>query len=317
MNKRIIQVVAFLLMVYVSYQAFENPFSQDYMATMNNTALPVTNAEESLYAEITERAEDYNIKPQDAQIHKVWRKMPGLNGLKVDIEKSFEKMKKKGSFDESLLVYQEVEPDVKLKDLPESPIYRGHPDKQMVSFLINVSWGEDYIPSILNTLKKHEVKATFFVEGKWAQKHMDLVKMIQEEGHEIGNHAYNHPDMNRISNTEIREQIVKTNNIIEAITGETPIFFAPPSGSYNDQVVKIANELEMETILWSVDTIDWKKPSTSVMINRVMGKIHNGAMILMHPTEPVSKGLDQLILKIKEKSYKIGNVPTLLSEKRS
>ncbi|MRH42309.1 polysaccharide deacetylase family protein [Aquibacillus halophilus] len=282
----------------------------------SNQAKQVSINKSELVKEIEERSKEYEEPPQNAKIDKVWKKTPGRNGIKVNIEKSLENMKDVGEFNKSLLVFEQVEPDIKLDDLPASPIYRGHPDKRMVTLLINVAWGTENIPSILNTLKKHKVKANFFIEGKWARNNTQLVKMIKEEGHLIGNHAFNHPDMKHLTKKENEEQIVKTNEILKAITGDTPKWFAPPSGSFTDEVVKTAAELEMETVLWSVDTVDWQKPTTSVMINRVMSKIHPGAMVLMHPTKVIEQGLDELILNIIQNEYKIGTIERLLSEKR-
>ncbi|HLS66533.1 MAG TPA: polysaccharide deacetylase family protein [Pseudogracilibacillus sp.] len=182
--------------------------------------------------------------------------------------------------------------------------------------MINVSWGTEYVLPILKALKDANIKATFFIEGKWAKENKQLVKTIAEEGHLIGNHAYNHPDMQRISRAEIERQIVETNDILEAIIRDRPKYFAPPSGSFNNTVVHIAHEQKMETILWTTDTIDWKNPSVSVMINRVMKNIHPGATILMHPTEVIAEGLPQLIDEIKEEGYRLHTINTLLSEER-
>src|SRR5699024_2940634 len=125
----------------------------------------------------------------------------------------------------------------------------------------------EHIPDILETLKENDVKATFFIEGKWAKENAEYVKMIAEQDHIIGNHAFNHPDMGNLSNQAILEQISQTNDVIQAITGTKPTWFAPPSGSYSEHVIDIADNLNMNTILWTVDTIDWKNPATSVMIN--------------------------------------------------
>ncbi len=314
--RRFMPFFVFIGMIIVSYQAFENPFTNDYIASIKSVSAPVSTDQDELYQEIKTKAEDYAKPAQDAQVHKVWKKMPGLNGVRVNVEESYKKMRKQGEYNEDLLVFEQIPPEVSLEDLPAEPIYRGHPDKEMVALNINVSWGEDYIPTILNILKKQNVKATFFIEGKWANKHEDLVKMIDEQGHDIGNHAYNHPDMNNISAEKSREQIEKTNKILESITGDQPTWFAPPSGSFNKGVIKVADELGMETILWTVDTVDWKKPAPSVMIKRVMEKVHNGAFVLMHPTSTVAEGLNDLILKMKEKEYKIVTVTTLLDEER-
>src|SRR5690606_34025915 len=182
----------------------------------------------------------------------------------------------------SLLPYTTLfrSPNKHLNDLQAAPIYRGHPEKQMVAFLINVSWGEEHIPEMLKVLSKHKVKATFFIDGAWAQKNVDILKMIEEEGHEIGSHGYNHPNMSRLSKDEITEQLVKTNNIINSITGKVPVYFAPPAGNFNDQVVQIAHQHKMETILWTVDTVDWKNPTKEVLLERVMSKLEPGSMIL-------------------------------------
>lgn len=278
--------------------------------------VPAVTKSDPILEEIRKNLHKYEEEPADAYIDRVWKKTPGRNGLRILVDESYQNMKKHGKFDPSLFVYEEVPPSIRLKDLPAAPIYRGHPEKMMVAFLINVSWGEEHIPTILKTLKEHDVKATFFIEGKWAKENKQYVEMILEQGHLIGNHAYNHPDMRTLSDDEIRKQISDTNDILEAIIQKRPKWFAPPSGSFNDRVVQIAHEQKMETILWSVDTIDWKNPSVSVMINRVMKNIHPGAMILMHPTESVAQGLSELIEKIEEKNYKIDTIENLLSEAR-
>lgn len=304
--------MVFILIVGLSYQAPHAPFFNPAIEPVMQIAEP----DDKLYEEIKEKSGAYEEAPENAVIDDVWKKTPGRNGLKVNIEKSYARMKEHGRFNEQLLVFDQQAPEISLGDLPPSPIYRGHPEKEMTALLINVSWGEEYVPAILNILKEQNVKATFFIEGKWAKNNSELVKMIDEQGHIIGNHAYNHPDMARISTGEMREQIAQTNEILQAITGKKPKWFAPPSGSYNDQVVQVAHELDMETILWTVDTIDWKNPSVSVMINRIHDKVHPGATILMHPTKAIAEGLPELIDTIKAKGYKIGHIEQLLSEER-
>lgn len=304
-----ISILVLLLSIF-----YKNPYF--IISANNNVITQAAKQSDALLEEIIERADTYEIAPEDAYIDKVWKKTPGRNGKKVNIEKSYDNMKSDGKFDERKLVFDEVPPQISLSDLPPSPIYRGHPEKKMVALMINVSWGTEYIPSILKTLKEHQVKATFFIEGKWAKENKAIVEMIHEQNHLIGNHAYNHPDMARISQADMIKQLEDTNDIIEAIVDYRPKWFAPPSGSFNDTVVQVAHELEMETILWTVDTIDWKNPSVSVMINRVMKNIHPGATVLMHPTEPVSQGLDQLIEQIKLENYELHTIEALLSEHR-
>lgn len=302
----------FVIIVTIAFNTEYNPFVMNDINTISN----VTKSEDVLYKEIQQKSKTYSEAPQNAMIDRVWKKTPGRNGLKVNIEKSYKRMKKGGAFNKSLLVLEQIPPEITLDDLDAAPIYRGHPEKKMVAFLINVSWGTEHIPEILNILKGEKVKATFFIEGKWAKENANYVKMIEEEGHVIGNHAYNHPDMARLSNQANLEQISQTNEIIKAITGKKPKWFAPPSGSFTDQVVQVADNINMQTILWTVDTIDWKNPSVSVMLNRVNNNIHPGATILMHPTPAIVRGLAPLIKDIKAKGYRLGTIDRLLNVER-
>lgn len=313
--QKYVHLLLFLIILSISINNNYIPFQTkiDYEDVFGELTV---DRQDELYAKILQKNEEIAEDAEDAYIDRVWKKTPGRNGLRVNIDESYKRMKKAGKYDEQLLVTEEIIPKKDLSDLPAAPIYRGHPKKEMVTFLINVSWGTEYIPEILQTLKEKNVKANFFIEGKWAQEHPNLVKMIAEQKHIIGNHAYNHPNMARMNRQDVFEQINRTNDILQAITGNKPQWFAPPSGSFNDHVVEVAHELKMETILWTVDTIDWKKPSVSVMLNRVLTKVHPGAMILMHPTEPVSKGLGELINELQKKEYKIGHIENLLNSNR-
>ncbi|MFZ3587872.1 polysaccharide deacetylase family protein [Bacillus sp. DJP31] len=317
MKRLSVQLFAISSILLLTLGSVQNPFTSKYVSQLKQSSIVVSKNVSALYLEIEERASEYEKAPQDAVIDKVWKATPGYNGLKVDIDASFRNMEKSGSFDPKQLIFKETSPSIHLNDLPAEPIYKGHPEKKMVSFIINVAWGNDYLPPMLETLKKHKVKATFFLEGRWVKSNPDLAKMIVDAGHEVGNHSYTHPNLKTLTTPLIREQLTKTNNVIEATTSQKPLWFAPPSGSYRQDVVDVALELNMRTVMWSVDTVDWQKPTPSVLINRVMTKIHPGAIILMHPTEATVISLDTLITKIKEKQYKIGSVTNLLNEKRT
>ncbi|SHR12579.1 glycosyl hydrolase [Mycobacteroides abscessus subsp. abscessus] len=300
----------------LSIMLVNNPLTDQYVHGLKVLNIPASGQKSTLYMEIEEKAKEYEKPAQDAKVDPVWKAIPGYNGLKVDISASYAKMKKDGKFDPDKLVYIQTSPAVHLKDLPPTAIYKGHPDKPMVSFIINVAWGNEYLGPILETLKKNNVHASFFLEGRWVKENPELAKMIVEAGHEVGNHSYTHPNMKEISSAKIREEIVKTNEVINATTGEEVEWLAPPSGSYREEVVKIAAEYKLGTLMWSVDTIDWQKPTPQQLINRVMGKVHKGAMILMHPTDSTAKALDELIKRIKLEKYEINTVSELLSEDR-
>lgn len=316
MYKKFVPFAVFLFLFFVSFEMMENPHALDYIGAMKKDTVTVTASKDQLYEELLQKAPEYEVKPQNARIDKVWKSIPGYNGLKVNIEQSYKKMKKHGEFREKDLVYSQVKPSVHLESLQPEPIYKGNPDKPMVAFLINVAWGNEYLEKMLPILQKHQVKATFFLEGNWVRKNEQLAKKIAKDGHEIGNHSYNHPDMSKLTTGRISEQLDKTNEQIEQTIGVKPKWFAPPSGSFRKAVIDIAAEKQMGTVMWTVDTIDWQKPAPSVLQTRVLSKIHNGAMILMHPTDPTAESLEALITKIKDKGYALGTVTELMDETR-
>lgn len=312
--KRLVILVFFIFAAWISVN---HSAVRTYVNFIKGLSLPAAYETSSLYQEIAKKAPNYEIKPSDAVIDRVWKAIPGYNGVKVDVAASYKKMKKDGGqFDEKDLVYKQIPPKVHLDQLPATPVYRGNPDKPMVSFIINVAWGNEYLSDMLATLKKHHVYASFFLEGNWVKKNPDLAKMIAEAGNEVGNHSYSHPDMKLLAADRARAEMEKTNEVIEATTGEKCEWFAPPSGSYRDETVKIAADLGMKTVMWTVDTIDWQKPSPDVLINRVMTKVGNGSLILMHPTASTAKALDRLITLIEKKGLAIGTVSELMNEQR-
>jgi peptidoglycan-N-acetylglucosamine deacetylase len=307
--------LSMLLMTFVIFTSPYNAMSPETKVTNDTASSPAMNKDD-LYKKIQSFSDQHKIDPIDAKVDRVWKAIPGYNGLAVSIEASYKKMKKGGNFDENKVVYKEVPPNVHLEDLPSEPIYRGNPQKAMVALLINVAWGNEYIPEILKILNGHQTKATFFFDGSWVKKNPDLARLIKEGGHEIGNHAYSHPDLKQRSKDETIVEISKTNDVIKETLGIKPKWFAPPSGSFNQVTIQVADQLDMKTILWTVDTVDWRKPATSEMVQRVLTKVENGSMVLMHPTRPVAEGIGTMITKIKAKGYQLGTVSDLMSEKR-
>ncbi|PJN87186.1 polysaccharide deacetylase family protein [Bacillus sp. mrc49] len=316
MNNKWKQIVAISAIAGISWLLVQNPYTQLYLAQLTDDSVATMKQEDEILLQIKDSAKKYEVAPQDARIDSVWKTVPAYNGLKVNIDDSYKAMKKAGEFDEDKLVLEQVPAKVHLNDLDPAPIYRAHPEKQVVSFLINVAWGNEYLQDMLAVLKKNNVKATFFLEGNWTKKNPELAKMIKDGGHEIGNHSYSHPNMQNISAQATREELRKTNEVIEAVTGSKMKWFAPPSGSYRDETVQIADSLGMETVMWSVDTIDWQKPSPEVLQQRVLSKVHPGAFILMHPTESTAKSLEALIIEIKKKDLDVVTVSEAVDEKR-
>lgn len=310
-------LIGICVIAILTLLAVDNPLTDQYVLGLKqDSAVVSVSSTEELTQKIKEAAKSKYVPAQDAKIDTVWKATPGYNGVKIDVEKSLQNMKKERGFSEDKLVYKQISPATHLSDLSPSPVYRGNPDKPMISFIINVAWGNEYIPDMLATLKKHHVYATFFLEGRWVKNNPELAKMIVDAGHEIGNHSYSHPNMETLETSKVTAELKKTNEIIEVTTGKKVKWFAPPSGSYRDEVVKIAHNMDMRTIMWSVDTIDWQKPQPDVLINRVMTKLHKGAIILMHPTASTANSLNSLIVQIKDRELRLGTISSLVKEER-
>ncbi|HEY8361353.1 MAG TPA: polysaccharide deacetylase family protein [Tissierellaceae bacterium] len=193
--------------------------------------------------------------------------------------------------------------------------YRGDVDDKIVAFACNVDWGNEYIPEMLKIFNDYNIRITYFVTGRWAENNREILKQIYESGHEIGNHGYNHVDYDKLTYEKNREEIEKTHNIIKEILDMDAKYFAPPSGAYNENTIKASKDLGYKLIMWSVDTIDWRKDSTKdIIIKRVIEKIHNSAIVLMHPTEETVKALPEIIDYLKSNGYEIGKISDIIKD---
>ncbi|MFJ8515528.1 polysaccharide deacetylase family protein [Lysinibacillus xylanilyticus] len=192
------------------------------------------------------------------------------------------------------------------------PIYHGNEIIPIITFIVNVAWGNEYLIKLLELLKKRDINLTFFLEGRWVEQNPELALMIKDSNHEIGNHAYSHKDMKTLSEDEIHMEITKTNEIINELLGVKPKYFTPPYGYFDTRVLEIATRLEMVTVLWSLDTIDWKIENQNEIIDKIVPNIKNGSIILMHPTESSLKALPYMIEKALDMDYKIVTINEML-----
>jgi probable sporulation protein (polysaccharide deacetylase family) len=290
---------------------------ETYITTLKQKSVQVDQSgEDALAREIKQLAEQIEQPPINAKIDRVWKAIPGYNGLQVDVQKSYELSQKMGRVNLDTLVIDEIEPDVQLADLSPSPIYRGNPKKPMVSFMVNVAWGTEYVTEMLDIFEQHGVKVTFFLDGKWLKNNPSIAKQMLSQGHEIGNHAYSHPDLRKMSEERIKQEMTMTNELIEQL-GVKSVLFAPPSGAFDQRVVQIAHQLKMKTVLWTLDTVDWKKPPAGAIVERIVPKLENGALILMHPTPSTVEALPTLIDGAHQEELMLGTVSQLISPQRT
>lgn len=193
------------------------------------------------------------------------------------------------------------------------PIYAVDTKEKKVAITFDSAWGADKTLKILELLKEYNVNATFFLVGFWVDKYPDMVKAINEQGVEIGTHSNTHPDFVGLSAEQMKLELTTSINKIENITGKKVELFRPPYGSYNNTLINTATELNLKTIQWSVDTLDWKGLSGSQMLNRVLAKIDNGGIILCHNnSDNILDGLKLILESLTKSGYKFVSVGDLI-----
>ena len=178
----------------------------------------------------------------------------------------------------------------------EKELYNvGNEASQGVSLMFNVYWGTAEVYQILEILNAYQAKATFFIGGCWADDNVECLREIYAQGHEIGNHGYFHKDHDKLSLLQNQREIVECNRFIELALGEAPTLFAPPSGAYNKDTLIAVKALNMKTILWSRDTIDWRDKDVVLIYTRATKDIKSGDLILMHPMKATVDALEDIL----------------------
>lgn len=193
------------------------------------------------------------------------------------------------------------------------PIYSVDTSEKQVAISFDAAWGADKTEEILEILDEFDVNATFFLVGFWVDDYTDMVKKIDEAGCEIGTHSNTHPDMVKLDKESVSEELSTSVSKIEAVTGKKVTLFRAPFGSYNNQLLEVAESMNLKTIQWDVDTLDWKGLSASEINSRVLSKVQNGSIILMHNnSDHVLDGLRLILTTLKNKGYQIGSIGELV-----
>ncbi len=187
------------------------------------------------------------------------------------------------------------------------------PKKPMIALTFDDGPHYKYTNKILDYLEKYNGAATFFVLGSNAEKNKKVIKRIAESGNEIGNHTYDHKQLTKLSGEEITDEITKTANILEKITGVKPNLLRPTYGSVNDNV-KLYSDAPL--ILWSIDTLDWKSRNKNKVVNAALKKVRDGDIILMHDIyETTAMAAEVIIKELCSRGYQLVTINELYEAK--
>lgn len=162
------------------------------------------------------------------------------------------------------------------------PIYSVQTEENKLAISFDAAWGADKTQDIMSMCESYNVKATFFLVGFWIEKYPDMVKEIYNRGFEIGIHSNTHPDMTKLSKSEIKEELTINIKMVQDLIGVKPTLFRPPYGYYNNNLIEICEDLGLYCIEWDVDSLDWKGLSASEIAGRVGNKADKGSIVLFH-----------------------------------
>jgi len=174
----------------------------------------------------------------------------------------------------------------------------------------------DFTPKILEILKKYHVKATFFVVGEMAERNPDLIKDEIADGNSVGNHTYHHVNLTRLPIEYVATEIKACGEVLKSITGKAPHLFRPPGGDYDKDVAIAAHSLNYTTVLWTDDPGDYASPGDSTITSRLMSRVNNGGIILIHDgVQQTVDILPDIIQRLKAQGYKFVTIDEMLAHK--
>lgn len=201
--------------------------------------------------------------------------------------------------------------------------YASDTDEKILYLTFDAGYENGNTPAILEALKKHQAPAVFFAVGNFIKDNPDLIKRMITEGHIVGNHTMTHPDMSQISSMEsFQKELEGVEELYTSVTGEPMTkFYRPPRGVYSTENLSMAKELGYSTFFWSLAYVDWdpdNQPTKEEAFEKLTGRIHPGAIVLLHNTSKTNgEILDELLTKWEEMGYHFGTLDELIAGSNS
>ena len=196
--------------------------------------------------------------------------------------------------------------------------YVGAAEEKKIYLTFDCGYENGNSSAILDALKKHNAPATFFVVGHFLESAPEMVKRMVEDGHTVGNHTYHHYDMSKISDPAVfRKEMDDVRTLFQETTGtEMAMYYRPPQGKYSETNLQMAKDLGYATFFWSLAYVDWyqdQQPTKEEAFKKLLGRIHPGAIVLLHSTSSTNAAiLDELLTKWEEMGYRFGTLDELV-----
>ena len=197
--------------------------------------------------------------------------------------------------------------------------YVGDTSQKVLYLTFDAGYENGSTAKILDTLKKHDVKAAFFLVGNYMEKNADLVRRMVDERHIVGNHTMHHPDMSKLTDkAAFQKELADLEELFREVTGkDLPKYYRPPQGLYSQENLQMAKELGYKTVFWSLAYADWDnsaQPTREQAFAKLLPRVHNGAVVLLHSTSATNAEiLDELLTKWKELGYTFDSLDNLFA----
>lgn len=198
-----------------------------------------------------------------------------------------------------------------------SVLAKGDTKEPNISLTFNISWGEEKVNDILEQLKKNQVKATFFLSGEWAERHPEIVDKIVEGKHEIGMLGYRYKSYLKQDIDEVRRDLHQAKEAFNKIGLKNVNLLRTPSGHFNKEIVRMAEELGFSVIQWNVNPNDWKNPGAQEIIDFTMKNTSNGDILLFHASDSAkqtAEALETILPGLKNKGFQFVHISELMTQ---
>ncbi len=198
--------------------------------------------------------------------------------------------------------------------------YLGDTGRQVLYLTFDAGYENGCTAQILDILKAHQVPAAFFLVGNYLERNPELVQRMVDEGHTVGNHTWHHYDMSKIADkATFTQELEMVETKFEEITGQAlSKYYRPPQGVYSEENLAMAKELGYRTVFWSLAYVDWKndsQPTAEEAFSKLIPRVHNGAVVLLHSTSATNAAiLDELLTKWENLGYSFGTMEELFAE---
>ena len=198
-------------------------------------------------------------------------------------------------------------------------VYLGDTSQKVIYLTFDAGYENGCTEKILDALKKHNAPAAFFLVGNYMEQNADLVRRMVEEGHIVANHTMHHYDMRKLSDkAAFSKELTDLEELFRQITGkELPKYYRPPQGTYSQSNLEMAKDLGYKTVFWSLAYVDWNndaQPTAEQAYAKLLPRIHNGAVVLLHSTSATNAAiLDDLLTKWEAQGYRFASIDELFS----